>query len=213
MNEAVKVLVVDDHPLVAQATRQLLEQMERIQVVGMAGNGKACMDMVAAHNPDIVFLDYQLPDIMGSKLAEQIKRDYPDVRIIVFTGIDITDLFNYFIEIKVSGIISKESSEAAIRNMVLAVMDNHTVLPLSLFHQMRLLSNKPEPELALTGEEVKIMALVVKGATHEQVADRIHASKRSVDNYLRKIYDKLGVKSKAQAIEAFIQSKHYTDGG
>jgi DNA-binding NarL/FixJ family response regulator len=80
-----------------------------------------------------------------------------------------------------------------------------------MYRQMRLIAGDAPLELALTQDEVLIMSMLVSGATHEQIANEIYVSKRSVDNYLKKIYDKLEVKSKVQAIEKFVQSKYYLD--
>ncbi|NDI36865.1 response regulator transcription factor [Chengkuizengella sediminis] len=202
------VLIVDDHPLVAKATKNLLEKNEFIQVIDMAYNGKQCLELMALHQPEIVFLDYRLPDMTGVEIAEQIREKFPNTLIIIFSGIDITDLTNKLIELKVCGIISKESSETTIMNMVNCILDGHTMLPISMYHQMRMMSINHNPiESKLNDDEIKIMTLIVKGATHEQVADEIHLSKRSVDNYLKKIYGKLNVKTKVQAIEKFVQMK------
>lgn len=211
MNSVVKALVVDDHPLFAQATKQILEQIEQVEVVGVVGNGQKCMELVEMHRPKLVFLDYHLPDQPGSKVAAQIKARFPETHVVVFTGIDVTDMFNNLVELGVSGVISKESSEVAIKNMVSCVLDNHTMLPLSLFHQTRLVTGKSAEEAQLTGDEIEMMSMIVNGYTHEQIADQIHVSKRSVDNYLKKIYEKFGVKTKVQAIEKFVQSKYYSD--
>ena len=211
MSNVVKALVVDDHPLFAQATKQILDQMDRIEVIGIVGNGEMCMQMVEQHRPELVFLDYNLPDMPGSKIAEQIIKKYPGTHVIIFTGIDVTDMFNTLVEIGVSGIISKESSERAINNMVNCILDNHTMIPLMLFHRTRIVDGSSSEDVNLTSDEIDIMCMIVNGYTHEQVAEQIHVSKRSVDNYLKKIYGKFGVKSKAQAIEKFVQSKYYSD--
>ncbi|RAV15531.1 response regulator transcription factor [Paenibacillus contaminans] len=207
MSESVKVLVVDDHPLVAQATKQLLEQIERVEVVGMAGTGQACLEFLENSQPDIVFLDYQLPDHPGTYVTEAIKSRFPNIHVVIFTGKDIGDLVNSFLELKVSGIISKESGETTILNAFRCLLDGQTAIPISMFQQMRMFNPRAAGETLLTAEELTIMNLIIGGDTHEQIATKIHMSKRSVDNYLKKIYEKLGVKSKAQAIEKFVQSK------
>jgi two-component system competent response regulator ComA len=203
-----KVLVVDDHPLVAQATKQLLEQIEEVEVIGIAGNAKQCMDFVLSHQPELVFLDYQLPDQMGSKVAEQIKEKFPHIHVVIFTGINVTDMINQFIDVKVSGILSKESSESVITSLVKCIIEGHTVLPLSLFHQMKMTEQQDAMEQILTSDELTIMELMVKGSTQDQIAEVIHVSKRSVDNYLKRIYKKLGVKSRVQAIQTFVLNEH-----
>lgn len=211
MKDNIHALVVDDHPLFARATQQILEQVDCIREVGVVGSGTSCLEYIDKHPPDLVFLDYHLPDQPGSEVAEQIKLRCPDIHIIIFSGVDLSDMFNNLVEIGVSGIISKESSESTIKHMIYSVIDNHTMLPLSLFHQARLYTGSSPSDVVLTLDEVNIMNMIVNGFTHEQVAERIHVSKRSVDNYLKKIYDKFSVKTKVQAIEKFVQSKYYAD--
>jgi two-component system competent response regulator ComA len=209
MSAKVKTLIVEDHPLMANATKYMLEQIERLEVIGTAGSVQIALELVKEHQPGIVFLDYHLPDGFGTQVAKQIKEINADIHIIIFTGIDITDLYNNLLEIGVSGIISKEASEHTIRNLVSCVLDNYTMLPLPLYHKMRLTTEKPPSDEILTTDEIQIMTQIVKGATHDQIAELIHASRRSVDNYVRKIYDKYGVKSRVQAIERFVKSRYY----
>ncbi|MNI36117.1 putative transcriptional regulatory protein NarL [compost metagenome] len=211
MNRQVKALVVEDHPLMALATKNILEQIEGIEVVGTASSGKIAIELVELYQPDLVLLDYHLPDGFGSHVVEEVKSRFPSIHVVIFTGIDITDLYNHLLELGVSGIISKESSEMTIRNMVSCILDNHTMLPLPVYHQMRLNLANAAPEVNLTGDEVQIMSLIVSGATHDHIAEQIHASRRSIDNYVRKIYDKFGVKSRVQAIERFIKSRYYSE--
>ncbi|MEC0227308.1 response regulator transcription factor [Paenibacillus alba] len=210
MSEAVKTLVVDDHPLFARATKALLEQIERIEVIGIASNAKQCLEQVELHQPGLIFLDYQLPDKSGTEVAAEIKRKYPDIHIVIFTGIELRGIFNKLIKIKVSGVLSKESSERTIKNMVNCILEGYTMLPIAFFHQMELTESLVQESFLLVEEEILMMNMLVKGATHDQIADQIFMSKRTVDNYLRKIYDKLGVKSRTEALEKFIKSKYYS---
>ncbi|MFC5451868.1 response regulator transcription factor [Paenibacillus aestuarii] len=211
MREIVKTLVVDDHPLFANATKALLSEMEEIEVVGVVHNGKQCMDQVAALQPRLVFLDYNLPDQSGTEVAAQIKNLYPDIHVVIFTGIELNDIYSRLIEIKVSGVLSKESSARTIKNMVHCILDNHTMIPLSFYHHIQVNGGLPASQSSiLQEEEILMMNMLVKGSTHEQIADKIHMSKRTVDNYLRKIYDKLGVKTRTEAMEKFIKSKYYS---
>jgi two-component system, NarL family, competent response regulator ComA len=209
MNQTIKVIVADDHPLMAQATKQLLEQIADMEVVAVANDGAACMELVEMYRPDMVFLDYQLPDQVGTDIAEQIKKRHPNIHVVIFTGVDVSAMATHLLELQVSGIISKGTRHAAIKHMVACMLENYIVLPRSVIPKIHALAKPTAHEVELTDDEVLIMSLVVKGATLDQVAERIHTSKRSVDNYQRKIYDKFGVNTRAQAIEKFIQSKYY----
>ncbi|MCD1261372.1 response regulator transcription factor [Paenibacillus athensensis] len=208
MTKLVKALVVDDHPLVANATKALLEDIEGIEVIGIAGSASQCMKEVSSNRPDLIFLDYRLPDQSGIEVAAQIKSSYPDIRIVIFTGIDITDIINKSIELKLSGVLSKESSTRTIKNMVNCILDNHSMLPFSLYHQAHVDTSALTESFVLDQEEIHIMNLLLKGATLEQVAEHIHMSKRTVDNYLRKIYEKMGVQTRAEALEKFLKSMY-----
>lgn len=211
MKEKIRALVVDDHPLFARATQQILQQVDCISEVGVVGSGRACLEYIEGHKPDLILLDYHLPDQPGSEIAEKIKKLHPHMHIIIFSGVDLTEMYNNLVDIGVSGIISKESSERTIKNMIYCALDNHTVLPLSLFHQTKLSNRLATSDIQLTVDEVDIMNMIVNGLTHEQIAERIHVSKRSVDNYLKKIYEKFSVRTKVQAIEKFVQSKYYSE--
>jgi two-component system competent response regulator ComA len=210
MSDIVKTLVVDDHPLFARATKSLLDEIDRIEVIGVVSNAKECLEQVKLQQPGLVFLDYQLPDQTGTEVAAQLKQLYPHIHIVIFTGIELAGIYNKLIEMKVSGVLSKESSERTIKNMVYGILDGYTMIPLSFFHQMQLNEADAQEECELQDEEVLMMNMLVKGATHEQIAERIFMSKRTVDNYLRKIYDKWGAKSRTEALEKFIKSKYYT---
>lgn len=209
MNSNIKVLVVDDHPLMAQATKQLLEQIEHMEVVAVANDGKGCIELADMHQPDMVFLDYQLPDLLGTDVAAVIKKKFPHIHIVIFTGVDVSAFANHLLDLQVSGIISKGARHTSIKHMIACILENHVVLPRSVLQKIKVLPNYPSHDVELTDDEVLIMKMIVQGATLEQVADAIHTSKRSVDNYQRKIYDKYGVKTRGQAIEKFVQSRYY----
>jgi two-component system competent response regulator ComA len=209
MIRMIKALVVDDHPLVAQATKNLLQEIDVIDVVGVANNAAQSLEMIKELQPDLVFLDYQLPDESGVEVAKYMKSMYADIHIVIFTGIEINDLYNTFIDIQVSGILSKESGVTTIKNMVNCILDGHTMLPLPIFHSLKMCTNEgTRVEQRLTTEEIAMMNMIVKGATHDQIADQIHMSKRTVDNYLKKIYDKLDVKTRLEAVERFIKGSY-----
>ncbi|NOU99561.1 response regulator transcription factor [Paenibacillus planticolens] len=209
MIEIVKTLVVDDHPLFARATKALLEQIERVEVVGIANDAKQCLEQVEMYQPELIFLDYQLPDQTGIEVAAAIKSRYPHTLIVIFTGVELDSIINKLIEIKVSGVLSKESNERVIINMVNCILEGQTMLPISYFHRMQFLERYEQESFMLIEEEIQMLSMLVKGATHEQIAEQIYMSKRSVDNYLRKIYDKLGVKTRTEAMGKFIKSKYY----
>ncbi|WP_438446299.1 response regulator transcription factor [Gorillibacterium sp. sgz5001074] len=214
MTRITTALVVEDHPLMAQASKNLLEQIEGVVIAGIAYTGEECMALAEQYKPDLVFLDYQLPDMTGTDVSKQLKARYPDIRIIIFTGVDVSDLASTLVELQVHGVISKGTNHTSIHHLIQCVLENYHVLPSSIMDRLNHNSGtQPVPHGELTEDEITIMKLLIRGDTIEQIADAIHVSKRSVDNYQKRIYGKLGVKNKVQALEAFIQSKYYSEHG
>jgi two-component system, NarL family, competent response regulator ComA len=210
LKEPTLAIVTEDHPLMAQASKALLEQIDGVVVAATAYTGSECLELVDRIHPDLVFLDYQLPDMTGTDVTKLLRQKYPELKIIIFTGVDVTDLANRLAELQINGIISKGTNHSSILHMVHCVLEDYYVMPRSIFN--RLNADVPlSPQGELTEDEIRIMKLLIKGETLEQIADAIHVSKRSVDNYQKRIYEKLGVKNKVQALEAFINSKYYME--
>lgn len=207
--KTIKALVVDDHPLMAQATKSILERMERIEVAGIAHDGQSCLALVEELNPDLIMLDYQLPDQSGTQILEKVREVLPQAFVVVFTGMEVSDLVHPLLGLRVNGIISKGTSETTLKHMMTCILDRQVVLPYDDFYKIKLPEVAAAQPSNLSEEELLIMRMVVKGSTYEQIADTIHVSKRSIDNYLRRIYGKLGVQNRIQAIERFVQSGSY----
>lgn len=211
MNKQSKILIVDDHPLMAEATSSTLKQIDGVHIVGIAATAKQCLELMDKHVPDIVFLDFNLPDQYGDEVAKIIKGKYPATHLVIFSGIELSHLYNHLIGLEVSAVISKESSGTLIKSLVTLLLENFTVVPVPVFQKMRVSSGNLHQTDLLDDDEVNMMTMIVQGLTNEQMADEVHMSKRTVDNYVRKIYEKLGVKSRAQAVDKFNQFKHIFD--
>ncbi len=203
MNPEIKVLIIDDHPAMAFGIQYLLEQNTHIEVLGIAASGKDGIEMVQKLLPSVVILDLNLPDDTGVHIAAAIKEKHPSIHIIIHTGYDYVPYFNRLIESGVSGILNKSASPQDIIDMIHAVIRGHTIVPLPIFRQIQL--QRPDHvkhywEADLTTTEQKILSMLADKCTNSKIASTIHVSESSVENYLKKIYGKLGVKSKAEAL-------------
>jgi two-component system competent response regulator ComA len=206
MDHKIKVLIIEDHPTMGYGTKMVLEQDENVNVVGIAENGAKGIEMINTLCPSIVFLDLNLPDNNGLEIAKMIRKLNPKIHVVIFTGYDFLPFFNRLIEAGVSGIISKNALPRQVIRMLQCIIDGETVLPLSIFRQIQLHSNENDENQwngALSEKEKNIVLMVAKGHTNAQIANEIYMSVRSVENYLTKIYEKLGVKSRVEAVEKF----------
>jgi two-component system competent response regulator ComA len=206
MKKTWHLLIVDDHPMVSVGTKTILEQMDMISEVGIAKNGQVCKTYVQQYKPDIVLLDYNLPGENGYQILQQIKSIDQDIQVVIFTGVDVAPMYNELLELGVSGVMTKNASDEQIKNMIRCVIEGQTVIPLDLYRQLRL-TKTHSGIMDLTPQEKHLMSLVVDGYTHDQIAKVEFISKRTVDNYLKKIYSKLEAKSRVQAVEKYLAMK------
>jgi two-component system competent response regulator ComA len=203
LNAEIKMVIIDDHPAMALGIKYLLEQDGRIEVLGIASTGREGIEMTEKLLPSVIILDLNLPDDTGVHIAAAIKERHPSIHIIIHTGYDYTPYFNRLIESGVSGILNKSASPQEIVDMIHTVMRGYTILPLSIFRQVQLQRpdySKHYWEADLTSTELKILSMVADKFTNSKIAGIIHVSESSVENYLKKIYGKLGVKSKTEAL-------------
>jgi two-component system competent response regulator ComA len=206
MSRLYNVLIVDDHPTLSYGTKMIIEEIEHIIVVGIADSGESCMQFVSELVPDLILLDYNLPDLNGSELTKRIKEFNRSIKIVIFSGADLSYMYNQLLDLNVSGILEKNASAKQLKNMVRSIREGQTVIPLELYKQLRM--SEPGAQEALLSElETRIMSMIIDGYTQEQIADTIFTSKRSVDNYLKKIYEKLGASGRMQAAQIFIENK------
>jgi two-component system competent response regulator ComA len=208
MTKPFKILIVDDHPMLSFGTKMIVEQIEHVTVVGIAETGAKGLRYAAEFTPDLVLLDYNLPDLNGSELTKQIKEQYETMHVVIFSGSDLKHMYNRLLDLNISGIIAKNSNDEQIKNMVRSIMAGQTVIPLELFNQLQLSDLDYKGQL-LTEQELLIMSMIVNGSTQEQIAETIFTSKRSVDNYSKRIYEKLGANGRLQAIQIFIENKQF----
>lgn len=206
MSQLYKILIVDDHPMVAYGTKMIVQQVENVLITGIAETGEQCMELLAQTLPELILLDYNLPDCNGSELTSRIKEKYPFIHIVIFSGDDLIHNYNNLLDLDISGILGKNANEEQLKNMIRSIRHGQTVIPLTLFKQLRI-TESGHQGLLLTHQEMEMLAMLTNGLTQEQIAEAIFSSKRSVDNYFKKIYDKIGVKNKAMALKYYYENK------
>lgn len=200
------VLIVDDHPLMANATKELLNSIEQIGDIHIAFNGKQGVEKSKVYHPDLIIMDYYLTDMTGTEAAQEIIDEQPDAKILFMTGLDLIPLLPKIFDINACGALSKEVEPTAIKNAVSCILSGLMVYPHCHIEKV---PSASDVAADLSNEEVYIMKELMRGCTYDQIAELIHMSRRTVDNYTRKIFEKLGAKNKAEAVERFMRSRYY----
>ncbi|EHB68005.1 response regulator transcription factor [Paenibacillus lactis] len=206
MNQVWRVVIVGSQPTSMLGTKLILEEERDLTVLGMTSSGTEGMRMVAELLPELVLLDYQLQDQTSEAILEQMKQLSPNTHVVVMTDNDGLPLLQSLVNRGASGLLSKQASTFQLIHMIAGLREGVASLPLEWVKQgiwPLTASAMNEGGLQLSETEAFIMERIVQGITYDKIASEIQVSRRSIDNYLRKIYVKLGVSTRAQAIEKY----------
>ncbi len=206
--DIIRVLVVDDHALHRDGIRQILGQQPGIEVVGEAESAELALVLVNQLNPSVVLMDIRLPGMNGIDATRRIRRDHPGTRVLVVTAYDDDEYVRSALEAGASGHLSKAAPGRELVEAVRAVTAGGTVIePLALTHLLAGANGTPLPASELTERELTVLQLLAEGLHNKQVATRLGISRRTVERHCDKIYAKLGVGSRTEAVVRAISSR------
>jgi DNA-binding NarL/FixJ family response regulator len=206
--EVIRVLVVDDHALHRDGTRQILGQHPDIKVVGEAESAARALALVQQLHPSVVLMDIRLPGMNGIDATRRIHRDHPDTRVLVVTAYDDEEYVRGALEAGASGHLSKAAPGRELVDAVRAVASGGTVVdPVVLTHLLAGPNASRATTSRLTDRELGVLKLLVEGLHNKQVATRLGISRRTVERHCDSIYAKLGVGSRTEAVVRAISSR------
>jgi NarL family two-component system response regulator LiaR len=200
----IRVLIADDHPLVRNGVRLLLDTVEDIALVGEAANGYEALDLARSLRPDILLLDLVMPQMDGLEVLKRIKEDLPDVRVLVVTSFADDDKVFSAIRAGALGYFLKEASPdlmvQAIRDVYRGELWLHPTVARKV---IRGLSEPPKglprTESPLTARELDVLRLIARGLSNQAIADELVLSVTTVRYHVSHILNKLHLASRTQA--------------
>lgn len=196
---AIKVVLADDHTVVRDGLRALLEADPEIRVVGDAANGEQVINRVRELMPDIVIMDISMPNINGIDATRIIMQDSPQVGVIILSMLGTADHVYHALQAGVRGYLLKESAGREVKDAVQAVFNGdmyfsrpitHTIITDYMNHHQDL---QKGPLESLSLRESEILCLVVEGKTSVQIGNVLNLSPKTVESYRSRMMDKLGV--------------------
>ncbi len=199
----VRLLLVDNHPILRQGLKQLLAIDKRIQVVGEAENGEEAIVKALSIKPDVILMDINMPKVNGYEASQAILTAWPDARILVLTNQDDTPVVRKFMDLKIMGFLLKDVEVEKLIEAIHRVMSGERLsLSEELTQKMSAakLVTREEGIATLTEREQEVLAALAKGNTNQQLADLLSVSPKTVHNHLYNIYGKIGVSSRAETI-------------
>jgi DNA-binding NarL/FixJ family response regulator len=202
----IRIVLADDHVILRQGTRQLLEHEPDIEVVGEASNGAEAVELVSKLKPDIVIIDVAMPGMNGIEATKKIKQILPGTKILVLTGYDYDEYIFSLLEIGAAGYLLKDVSGDDLVGAVRAVYQGEPVLHPAVMRKLMNRFKTPTtrqtetPIDVLSEREMEVLKLAVSGKSNKDIADALNISLRTVQAHMRSIFNKLGVGSRSEAI-------------
>lgn len=195
----IRILLVDDHPVVRFGLRGMLEAEPDLTVVGEASSGVEGVDQVLALRPEIVLMDLRMPGGDGVTATEQILARAPGTRVMVLTTYDTDRDILRAIEAGACGYLLKDAAPAELADAVRAAARGETVLSPSVASTLVRQVRRPAPP-ALSAREAEVLRLVARGSTNADIGRRLFISEATVKTHLLRVFNKLDVADRTAAV-------------
>lgn len=206
----IKIMLVDDHGVLRDGLKNIFELEEDMTVVGEAVSGAEAREKVGELEPDIVVLDINLPDVSGVELIKEMKDTLGDVKILILTMHSHKEYFMAAIREGADGYLLKDSPSEQVVEAVRTVMRGESVIHpvmtkklLSFHHE----DHVKEKESVLTEREKEVLVCLVEGLSNKEIGEKLFISEKTVKIHVSKIFKKLNVKSRSQAVIHAVQEK------
>lgn len=201
--EKIRVMITDDHSLIREGLKQLLEFDGSIEVVGEASNGVECLDKLNECNPEVLLLDINMPEKNGIEVLKQMKADQSKVKVLILTVHNEMDYLMKAVDIGVDGYILKDSESSELKKAIRAVRDGENYIQPSLIPAMnsQLLNRDTDKDKlsSLTNRELEVLVQVANGMFNKEIATNLNISERTVKNHISNIFKKIDVSDRTQA--------------
>jgi DNA-binding NarL/FixJ family response regulator len=195
----IRVAVVDDHAIVRTGLAQLLSTVEDIELVGMAADGEAALDLVREFAPDVVLMDLSMPVLDGVEATRRISAEFPDTKIVVLTSLSESSRIVDALNAGADGYLLKHAEPDTLLNAIRAAHEGGA--PLDPVAARAMLNNRrrESPKVKLTDREHQVLKLVGEGMANKQIGRNLGISERTVKAHLTSIFQRIGVTDRTQA--------------
>ena len=207
MKHDISLVIADDHEIFRDGLALMLSRQKHITLLGQAEDGKELIELVKAHQPDIVLADIKMPRMDGIEATKQLTASFPDVRIIALSMYDEENLIIEMLEAGAKGYLLKNADKQEILDAIEQVSDDHvfycrhtSAKLAALIVNSKFNPYRKKEAIVFTEREKEIIRLICLQYTAQEIGDKLFISKRTVEGYRTKILEKMGVKNTAGVV-------------
>ncbi|OGO22866.1 MAG: hypothetical protein A2144_02455 [Chloroflexi bacterium RBG_16_50_9] len=204
--EPIRIVLAEDHSLMREGTRRILERYSDLTVVGEAEDGQQALELVAKLRPDVAILDIRMPKLSGIEVVRRMKDCCPDTRALMLTAYDDYDYILALMEAGASGYLLKTAHESELVDSVRSINSGEAVLHPAIAAKVARLWAQGRtyaehgPSEQLSPRELEVLELAAKGHRNKAIAEKLGISVRTVEGHFNNIFVKLGVSSRIEAL-------------
>ena len=199
--ETIRVLCVDDHPLVRKGIASILANEADLRLVGEAGDGREAVEAFRMHRPDVTLMDIRMPQMDGIEATKLIRREDPEARIIALTSYDGDQEIYRSLEAGVRGYILKEMVHTEIVRAIRVVHSGKRLMPAEVAERL----SEHFPQVTLTPREVEVLTFVAQGLGNKEIGAQLGTAAGTVKMHLQNILCKLGASDRTHAVTLAIR--------
>ena len=200
-----KIFIIDDHDIVREGLRLVLELKQQNEVIGEAENGQEALKMLETLEPELILLDLNMPVLDGIGVLRALKKSGRHIPVIVLTTYKEKYMLLEAVELGVKSYLLKDAKRSVIYETINKVANGETWFPPDIEDAITVAKDSQANKLFLTQKELIILNYLSKGLKNSEIADKLFISERTLKNYLTVIYEKLDVKSRTQALSVAIE--------
>lgn len=199
----ISILIADDHSMIREGLKQLLELEQNFNVIGFADNGRKAINKINELHPDILLLDVNMPVLGGIETLAEIRKNNINVKVIMLTIHNEREYLIKAVELGCDGYILKESDSDELKNAIYNVYEGKRYIQPNMTPMLNsYLASKAEDDkklVGLTKREIQVLKLVAEGMFNRDIAERLEISERTVKNHIANIFKKIQVSDRTQA--------------
>jgi DNA-binding NarL/FixJ family response regulator len=194
--ETIRIMCVDDHPLVRKGITSIIASEPSMKMVGEAGNGREAVEKYKEVQPDVVLMDLRMPEMDGVEATREIRKINPDARIIALTSYDGDQDIYKAIEAGVRGYILKEMVHTKVIDAIRTVHSGKRLMPQEVAERL----SEYFPQVALTPREIEVLRYVAKGLANKEIAHQLGTASGTVKMHVQNILAKLNASDRTHAV-------------